>query len=89
MVEQVNQNTEDIRRLEYWRDGNGALGAEQRLQAVEALISHVDAQAQEGVRLIKEHRAWHKEVTKKAWWVIGILVADMLIPVAMRVLEAG
>ena len=89
MVEQVNRNTEDIRRLEYWRDGNGALGAEQRLQAVETLISHVDAQAQEGVRLIKEHRAWHKEVSKKAWWVIGILVADMLIPVAMRVLEAG
>lgn len=89
MVEQVQKNAEEIRLLQHWRDGNGALGAEQRLQAVETLISHVDAQAQEGVRLIKEHRAWHKGVSKKAWWVIGILVADMLIPVAMRVLEAG
>jgi len=32
---------EKIKRLEYWRDGNGAKGAEQRLQQIEKKVTAI------------------------------------------------
>ena len=47
-----------VARLEYWRDGNGAHGAEQRLQATEALT----AEQGDDIREIKHDVA---EILKK------------------------
>ena len=82
MVEQINRNTEDIRRLEYWRDGNGAIGAEARLQTAEI-------QSSAAHRMIEDHLRIHERMNKRVWLVVGIVLADMAVPLVLHFLGVG
>lgn len=82
MVEQVQKNTEEIRVLQHWRDGNGAIGAEARLQAAEL-------QSSAAHRMIEDHLKIHDRMNKRLWLVVGIILADMAVPLALHFLGVG
>jgi prefoldin subunit 5 len=80
--------TEAIRALTHWKDGNGAKGAEKRIQEnredIDYLKSTVATQA-DLAELAKEMREWLRHLQMLWWAGIGVLVAlQVLIPLAAR-----
>ena len=82
MVEQVQKNAEEIRLLQHWRDGNGAIGAEARLQTAEL-------QSSAAHRMIEDHLRIHERMNKRVWLVVGIVLADMAVPLVLHFLGVG
>jgi len=78
---------ERVSRLEYWRDGNGAEGAEDRLQDVETASSQcvrkIDCQRQ-------HERLEHKiDSLVSTNWIKGIFELMLVIAAAIKIFIGG
>ena len=77
---------EAVRSIRIWKDGNGAIGAEQRLQRVEERCDVMEKLIDTNNRRIEEDRAHRKKRDRNFWVVIGFLATNLLSPIILKFL---
>lgn len=74
---------ERVSRLEYWRDGNGAEGAEERLQDVETVASQC---VQKADCQLQHESLEHKiDSLVSTNWIKGILELLLVVAAAIKI----
>lgn len=77
---------EAVRDIRTWKNGNGAIGAEQRLQGLEERADVMEKLIDTNNRRIEEDRAYRKKRDRNFWIVIGFLATNLLTPIILKLL---
>lgn len=77
---------EAVRDIRVWKNGNGAVGAEQRIQKVEEQCNAMEKLIDTNNRRIEEDRAYRKKRDRNFWIVIGFLATNLLSPIILKLL---
>ena len=75
----------EIEKIKIWKNGNGAKGAEKRIQENEIMSKKAfecgaasGMKAEKANERIDDHMNWHKGQTRRMNWLVGVVAIQLI-----------